>query len=95
MSQLIWCRYTQANKHTIRLFVELGARDNLVYVLDNSLLGPEEITMIRQATSQIDKLPLDELMEWLKSRIPGAMKAFKTLKADQMTVLKILPLKPL
>ncbi len=96
MIRLIFCKYVSGDINSTRLAVELGNKNRLTYLLDNKLLGPEERTLIRQAASQLSKLEdIDDIVAWLKDNIPHAMKAFKTFRTDQVTILNAYPLKSL
>ncbi len=94
MSRLIWCRYLKSSgESTTKMYVEIGAGKGVIYVLDNSLLGNEEITLIRQAARYLPKMTVEDRVAWIKSTIPGAIKAIRSLKVERMVVLNSFPIK--
>jgi hypothetical protein len=96
MARIIWCKYEASpGVSSNKLLVELGAKGGLVYALDNNLVSKQDKSLIRQGATVLSRLSVDEAIEWLKDRVPGAVPALKSYKFSGLTIYSEHPIKPI
>ena len=90
--ELLWCKYKQDEEE--RLFLYLGEYGTKVCCLDNNVMTDSDKIVIREASGELDELPLETRVNWLKENCPGAMTAYRTLNKSDVQVINRMQVTP-